>query len=54
MPETCRVMKETEDKQCIELVFITQIYRDARSTKQKIEVISSEPFSSTCYIYFHF
>ena len=37
MPETCRdwLTKKTEDKQCIKLVFITQRYRDARSTKLK-------------------
>jgi len=28
-------MKETEDKQCIKLVFITRMYRDAWSTKHK-------------------
>jgi len=27
--------KQTEDKQCIKLVFITQMYRDARSTKHE-------------------
>jgi len=37
MPETCRcwLTKWTEDKQCIKLVFITWMYRDARSTKKK-------------------
>jgi hypothetical protein len=39
MSETCRgwLTKWTEDKQCIKLVFITRVYRDAQSTKRKID-----------------
>jgi len=45
MPETCRgwLMKKTEDKQCIKLVFIRRMYRDARSTKHKTYHHMSNP-----------
>jgi hypothetical protein len=44
MPKTWRgwFAKQTEDKQCIKLVFIIWMYRDAQSTKHKFLSPSSE------------
>jgi len=36
------VTKQTEDKQCVKSVFITQLYRDARHTNHKILSLTSE------------
>jgi len=43
-PETCRgwLTKYTEDQQCIKLVFLTRIYRDARWTTHK-KLLCSQP-----------